>query len=69
MKRLFIVLIRFYRNTLSGLKLQTCRFYPSCSQYAMDAIEKKGAARGLLYAIKRVLKCHPFHRGGFDPVK
>lgn len=47
----------------------TCRFYPTCSQYAIEAIMKYGCIKGSYMAIKRILKCHPFHPGGFDPVK
>jgi len=65
-----ISLIRFYQKVLSPLKMkQTCRFYPTCSQYAIDAIMKYGCFKGGYMAIKRILKCHPFHNGGYDPVK
>ncbi len=69
MKRLLLAMIRFYQKYLSPLKRPTCRFYPTCSAYALEAIEKKGALRGGWMAIKRILKCHPFHDGGYDPVK
>ncbi len=69
MKRFLIYLIRLYQRYLSPLKKPTCRFYPTCSQYALEAIEKKGAIRGGFLAIRRILKCHPFHSGGYDPVK
>jgi len=69
-KRALISLIRFYQRVLSPLKMKpTCRFYPTCSQYAIDAIMKYGCIKGGYMAIKRILKCHPFHPGGFDPVK
>ncbi|MDU4961314.1 MAG: membrane protein insertion efficiency factor YidD [Sporomusaceae bacterium] len=68
-QRLLIGLIGFYRSFLSPLKPPTCRFMPTCSQYAILAIEKYGAFRGSILAIKRILKCHPFHPGGYDPVE
>lgn len=68
MKRLLILPIVFYRRFISPLKPPTCRFYPSCSQYALDAIGTHGAWKGSLLTIKRLFKCHPFHPGGFDPV-
>ena len=72
MKKLLLALIRFYRKKLSPLKRQpTCRFIPSCSAYAYEAIQKYGAAKGSLLALKRLSKCHPFHRGEhdyYDPV-
>ncbi|MFC5532547.1 membrane protein insertion efficiency factor YidD [Cohnella yongneupensis] len=60
--------IRFYRKFISPLKPPTCRFAPTCSQYALEAIEVHGAAKGTYLAVRRICKCHPFHRGGFDPV-
>ncbi len=60
--------IRFYRKFISPLKPPTCRFAPTCSQYALEAIEVHGAAKGTYLAVVRICKCHPFHRGGFDPV-
>ena len=67
-KRLAISIIILYRNSLSLLKLRCCRFYPSCSEYAMEAIEKYGLLAGSLKAIKRIARCHPFSDGGYDPV-
>jgi len=61
-------IIRFYRAALSPLKPGSCRYYPSCSMYALEAIEKYGPAKGVLLATKRILRCHPYHPGGFDPV-
>ena len=61
-------LIRGYQLALSPLFGPRCRFYPSCSQYAFEAIDTHGAARGAWLAIKRIARCHPFHEGGFDPV-
>lgn len=60
--------IRFYQIFISPLKPPTCRFYPTCSAYAIEAIQKKGPVKGPWLAIKRIAKCHPFHPGGYDPV-
>ncbi len=69
MGRVFIYLIKFYRKYISPLKGRpTCKFYPTCSQYAIDAIEKYGIFKGMLLAIWRILRCNPFSEGGFDPV-
>jgi len=67
-KRLFLLLIQFYRLFLSPLKPPSCRYIPTCSEYAMIAIEKYGAIKGSWMAMKRILRCHPFHKGGYDPV-
>ena len=69
MKRLLMGAIVFYRNFLSPLKPPTCRFIPTCSEYAYLAIEKYGVVRGTWLAVKRLAKCHPFHPGGYDPVQ
>jgi len=63
-----ILLIRAYRLTLSPLLGQNCRFYPSCSQYAMEAIQNHGAMTGTWLALRRLLRCHPGHPGGVDLV-
>jgi putative membrane protein insertion efficiency factor len=68
MKRLVILLIRSYQVALSPLVPPRCRFYPTCSCYAVEAIERYGVLRGGLMALKRLLRCHPFGRGGYDPV-
>lgn len=68
MKKILIVLVKGYRKFLSPLKKPCCRFYPTCSAYAIEALEKHGAYKGTKLAVKRVLKCHPWHEGGFDPV-
>lgn len=68
MKHLLKALVLVYRKVISPLKPPTCRFYPTCSAYALEALEKHGALRGSLLAVKRILKCHPFHPGGIDPV-
>lgn len=68
MKRFLVITINLYQKFLSPLKGQTCRFYPSCSEYSAQAIQKYGPSKGSWKAIKRILKCHPFHPGGHDPV-
>ncbi|TCS75196.1 membrane protein insertion efficiency factor YidD [Effusibacillus lacus] len=68
MKRLAIAVIRFYRKFISPMKPPSCRFYPTCSAYAMEAIEKHGVLRGGLLAAIRLIKCGPWHPGGYDPV-
>ncbi|WP_035106378.1 membrane protein insertion efficiency factor YidD [Desulfovirgula thermocuniculi] len=67
--RVAIGVLRFYQRYLSPLKPASCRFYPTCSEYAVQAIAKYGLARGSLLAAWRVLRCHPFCRGGYDPVR
>ena len=67
--RLLVSFFSLYRRTLSPLLPPACRFYPSCSCYAIDAVRAHGAARGLLLALRRLAKCHPFHPGGYDPVR
>jgi putative membrane protein insertion efficiency factor len=68
MKTVIIFLIRFYQIFISPMFPPRCRFYPTCSQYALEAVRKKGAVKGSWLALKRILKCHPFHPGGYDPV-
>ncbi|MBP2626766.1 MAG: protein yidD [Firmicutes bacterium] len=68
MKKMAILFIKFYRLFISPLKPPTCRFVPTCSEYALQAIEKYGIIRGGNMAIRRILRCHPFHPGGYDPV-
>lgn len=64
-----ILAIYFYRFAFGPILGGNCRFYPSCSQYAEDAIREQGAYRGSISAIKRLMKCHPWHEGGYDPVE
>jgi putative membrane protein insertion efficiency factor len=68
LKKTFISIIRFYQVVISPLKPPTCRFYPTCSQYGLEAVHRFGAFKGGWLTIKRILKCHPFHPGGVDPV-
>ena len=68
MKKALLLMIKFYRNFISPLKPPSCRYIPTCSEYAMIAIERYGARRGGWLAIKRILRCQPFHKGGYDPV-
>jgi putative membrane protein insertion efficiency factor len=63
-----ILVIRLYQILISPLLAPTCRFAPSCSQYAIDAVRQRGVVRGGLLALRRLSKCHPLHEGGFDPV-
>ncbi|MGG1678024.1 membrane protein insertion efficiency factor YidD [Neobacillus sp. NRS-1170] len=68
LKKAIIALIRFYQSVISPLKPPTCRFYPTCSHYGLEAVQRFGALKGGYLTIKRILKCHPFHPGGIDPV-
>ena len=71
MKRALIALVRFYRRYISPLTPPSCRFTPTCSEYALEALEKYGAAKGLWLTVKRLSKCHPFHikeQDYYDPV-
>lgn len=68
-KKLFIAVIKFYQKNVSPYKGGACcRFIPTCSQYALQAIEKYGALKGGFKAVRRILKCHPLHKGGYDPL-
>lgn len=68
MKKILIFLVKAYRNYVSPARQPCCRFTPTCSAYALEALEKYGAAKGSWLALKRLCKCHPFHKGGYDPV-
>jgi uncharacterized protein len=67
-RRVLASLVRGYQLTISPLLPPSCRFTPSCSQYALEAITRHGALRGTWLAARRLIRCHPFHPGGFDPV-
>jgi uncharacterized protein len=67
-KKIAIILLILYKKLVSPILGQNCRFYPSCSDYAREAIEQYGVLKGIWLACKRLLKCQPWHEGGFDPV-
>lgn len=69
MRKLFILLIRFYQLAISPYFGPCCRYTPTCSSYAIEAITKYGVLKGGLMAAKRISRCHPWHEGGYDPVK
>ena len=68
MHKVFLIFIRAYQTVLSPLMGQNCRFYPSCSCYAHTAIERFGVLKGSYMALRRIMRCHPWHPGGLDPV-
>ena len=68
MKKALMAAIRFYQRGISPLFPPRCRYIPTCSEYALQAVEKYGAAKGTVLAAKRFLRCNPFHKGGYDPV-
>ena len=68
MKSVLLLMIRFYRRAVSPCFPPCCRYTPTCSQYALEALEKYGALKGGWLALRRILRCHPFHKGGYDPV-
>jgi len=68
MKHLAVAFVKFYQGAISPYLPPSCRFFPTCSSYAIEALERHGFLRGSLLAAKRILRCHPFRAGGFDPV-
>jgi len=68
MKRILVALLRAYQYAVSPLLGRNCRYFPSCSEYAVEAVEKHGAIKGGWRGVKRVCGCHPWHPGGYDPV-
>ncbi|GAV24075.1 putative membrane protein [Carboxydothermus islandicus] len=68
MRKIILLLIRFYQKFVSPILGSNCRFYPTCSQYTYEAIERYGVIYGSYLGIKRILRCHPFNPGGYDPV-
>lgn len=68
MKKFVLGAIRFYQREISPLCPPRCRYIPTCSEYAVEAVEKYGAIKGTFLATKRILRCNPFHKGGYDPV-
>ncbi|MBW7901886.1 MAG: membrane protein insertion efficiency factor YidD [Rhodocyclaceae bacterium] len=68
MKKLLLLLIRFYQYAISPLLGRNCRFYPSCSEYTAEAVQKHGVWKGAWLGAKRIARCHPWHPGGHDPV-
>ena len=68
MRRILIALVRFYRKGISPFTPPACRYTPTCSAYAIEALERHGAARGSWLAIRRILRCHPWGGSGYDPV-
>ncbi|MGO1469026.1 MAG: membrane protein insertion efficiency factor YidD [Tissierella sp.] len=71
MKNIMIIIIKFYQKYISKYILtgRNCRFYPTCSQYSLEAYEKYGFFKGTFLTVKRILRCNPFHEGGYDPLK
>ncbi|MBP5167475.1 MAG: membrane protein insertion efficiency factor YidD [Oscillospiraceae bacterium] len=68
MKKIILSVIIFYRKVISPSRRPCCRYIPTCSEYALLAVEKYGALKGSWLAVRRILRCHPFHKGGYDPV-
>lgn len=68
MKKILIYIIKFYQKYISGLKSTKCPYFPTCSQYGLEAVEKYGAFKGGLLVIWRIIRCNPFSKGGYDPV-
>jgi putative membrane protein insertion efficiency factor len=68
LKSFMLLVVKAYQEILSPLLPQTCRFYPSCSEYSRESITRYGVVRGMVFTLVRLAKCHPFHPGGYDPV-
>jgi hypothetical protein len=69
MRQIVILLLRFYKRGISPFLPSACRYYPTCSEYMLNAVEKYGVLKGMRLGIGRLLRCHPFHEGGYDPVR
>jgi putative membrane protein insertion efficiency factor len=69
MRELLILLLRFYKRWISPMLPRACRFQPTCSEYMIEAVERHGPVRGVRLGLARLMKCHPFHSGGYDPVR
>ncbi|RJQ40502.1 MAG: membrane protein insertion efficiency factor YidD [Nitrospiraceae bacterium] len=69
MKNILLGLIKLYKYAISPLLPDSCRFVPTCSEYSAEAIKRYGAVKGSYLSVKRILRCHPFHNGGYDPVR
>lgn len=69
MQRIVVAVLRGYKRFVSPLLPSACRFYPTCSEYMLDAVAKYGALKGIGLGVKRLGRCHPFHEGGYDPVR
>ncbi|MCL2047640.1 MAG: membrane protein insertion efficiency factor YidD [Defluviitaleaceae bacterium] len=68
MKKILLAVLRFYKRSISPFLGQRCRFFPSCSEYMYEAVERYGAVRGFWLGVKRLVRCQPFCKGGYDPV-
>lgn len=69
MRALTLATLRIYKRWISPMLPSACRYYPTCSEYMMEAVERYGVARGVWMGVRRISRCHPFHEGGFDPVR
>ena len=69
LKKMLIGLVKNYQKYISPMKPPSCRFYPTCSQYTIEVVSKYGIIKGISMALRRIIKCHPFNPGGYDPVK
>lgn len=72
MKKILIILIKIYKKTISKIFSTMgfhCKYYPTCSEYTMQAIQKYGSIKGMYYGLKRIIRCNPFSKGGYDPLK